>query len=494
MKAPPPRGADDIQGLLWSGYGSLPEAAFLLCNVRHPPAARSWLHQVRVTTIADLATHQNRAIQVAISANGLRRLGVAPSIIDGFSPEFAAGIAGDEARSRRLGDVGANAPAHWRWGGAGEPDLILLLYAAAGKLERWTSDLVRELEQAGFAVAGVHLTTDMDGREPFGFADGVSQPRIDWAGQREPGRAQDEDYGNLLAAGEFALGYRNEYGLYTERPLRAGSARDDLPLAEDQPGLGDVGRNGTYLVLRELHQDVREFWRFLARSAGQDGAEGLAEAMVGRRRSGKPLLAPGGKPIPGVGPDPADRAQNQFTYADDARGLCCPLGAHVRRANPRTGDLPRGRQGVSSRLSRTIGLIRSDLQADLVASSRFHRMLRRGREFGSWMEPEAAMQPDSADPQSGLHFICLNANISRQFEFVQNAWLSSAKFDGLARESDPLTGDRAPFPPGHATDGFSLPQPNGYARRLQGVPAFVTVRGGGYFFMPGVRALRFLTR
>jgi deferrochelatase/peroxidase EfeB len=110
------------------------------------------------------------------------------------------------------------------------------------------------------------------------------------------------------------------------------------------------------------------------------------------------------------------------------------------------------------------------------------------------VDPEQAMQPDCFDPKSGLQFIGLNANISRQFEFVQNAWLASAKFNGLADETDPLTGNRLPVPSGLATDCFSHLQPNGVAQRLQPVPAFVTVRGGGYFFLPGVTALRFLTR
>ncbi len=489
-----PSEADDIQGLLWSGYSSLPEATFLLLNVLDPAAARAWLRQARVTTAADLATPQDRALQIAVSAHGLRRLGVDACIMDGFSPEFVSGMTGDDARSRRLGDVGANAPANWHWGRSGEPDLLLLLYAAAGRLDGWTADLVSTMQRAGCEIAGTLRTSDMEGKEPFGFADGVSQPLIDWVGQREPGTAQDQDYGNLLAMGELALGYRNEYGLYTERPLLRQSVATALPFAEDQPALRDLGRNGTYLVLRELHQDVRGFWRFLGQSAGPDGAEGLAEAMVGRRRSGEPLMPIGDKPIRGVGPDRTDELRNRFTFAADALGQRCPLGAHIRRANPRTGDIPGGRQGILSSLWRTLNLTHSDLGSDLVASSRFHRVLRRGREFGGWLEPEAAMRPDSPDPHSGLHFICLNANISRQFEFVQNAWLASATFDGLAGESDPLTGNRVPFPPGHATDGFSLPQPNGYSRRLQRLPAFVTVRGGGYFFLPGVRALRFLSQ
>ena len=89
------------------------------------------------------------------------------------------------------------------------------------------------------------------------------------------------------------------------------------------------------------------------------------------------------------------------------------------------------------------------------------------------------------------YFICLNANISRQFEFIQNAWLNSAKFDGMSGEADPLLGNREPMPAGHPTDSFTLPQPNGIGRRIDGLPTFIAVRGGAYFFLPGMRALRY---
>jgi deferrochelatase/peroxidase EfeB len=114
-----------------------------------------------------------------------------------------------------------------------------------------------------------------------------------------------------------------------------------------------------------------------------------------------------------------------------------------------------------------------------------HRILRRGREFGNYLAAEEAASPDAADPRSGLHFICLNANISRQFEFIQNAWLMNSKFDGLNGESDPLLS-------GEPTDKFGLPQPNSVVRRLAAMPQFVTVAGGGYFFLPGVRTLHYL--
>lgn len=230
-----------------------------------------------------------------------------------------------------------------------------------------------------------------------------------------------------------------------------------LHQAEDDTSRRDLGRNGSYLVVRELQQDVRGFWRFMATQSTDSGAVAhLAEAMVGRRMTGQPLV-PGARQISGV--DSGDMALNGFTYDDDKDGLRCPFGAHIRRANPRTADLPGGRQGLISRLTRMLGVFHTNLQEDLIAASRFHRLLRRGREFGRFLSPEEAMLPGAPDPASGLHFICLNANISRQFEFVQNAWLMSAKFGGLNGESDPLLGNRTPHPAGVP------PTASGYHRR-----------------------------
>jgi deferrochelatase/peroxidase EfeB len=125
---------------------------------------------------------------------------------------------------------------------------------------------------------------------------------------------------------------------------------------------------------------------------------------------------------------------------------------------------------------------------------RFHRILRRGRAYGSSLPVEEAIRPGGPDDdERGLYFIGLNANIARQFEFVQSAWLVGTKFGGLAEESDPLMGTRERIAGRPVADTFSLPQHTGVRRRLTGLPQFVTVRGGAYFFLPGIRALRYLT-
>jgi hypothetical protein len=137
---------------------------------------------------------------------------------------------------------------------------------------------------------------------------------------------------------------------------------------------------------------------------------------------------------------------------------------------------------------------------DAIASARFHRILRRGREYGTKLDRDAALAPGAVDEsERGIHFLCLNANIARQFEFVQGAWIASATFAALSGEQDPLLGNRAPFPappvadPGQRTDGFSRPSAPQNCRHVSGLPQFVYVRGGAYFFLPGLTALKWIT-
>ena len=487
----------DVQGLVRYGYGALTEACFLLLKAENLAAARAWLATAEVSTAAE-GPSAVTAMQIAFTSQGLQALGVSQDILSGFSAEFLSGMAGDESRLRRLGDVGASAPSEWQWGHQGRtPDVLLMLYAKKGCLEAWKQKLLGRLPELGFRLLGCLNTADLDGYEPFGFRDGISQPKIDWNRERRLKSGDQLEYGNLLALGEFLLGYPNEYREYTDRPLL--DPKDDpkghlLP-AEDQRGKCDLGRNGTYLVFRQLEQDVYGFWQFLDKHASSDPEQRrkLAEAMVGRTMFGQPLVPLTSCPIPGVGPKTEETSQNQFTYESDSTGTRCPFGAHVRRANPRNADLPGGKQDLLSRLIRTFGFGRKSVRDDLIASTRFHRLLRRGREYGSELLLEDAVRAGQPDGEErGIHFICLNANIGRQFEFVQNAWMMDTKFDGLTEESDPLLGNRQPVPGCSFTNTFSLPQQNGLRRRITGMPQFVTVRGGAYFFLPSLRALRYI--
>ena len=490
----------DMQGLLRFGYGKLTAACFLLLRIQEVSAACRWLDQAPVSSAEAQNPPPSRSLQVAFTQQGLRRLGIPDEILNGFSAEFLSGMTGEDNRSRRLGDVGANAPEYWSWGvDDATPDLVVMMYATPDLFEDWKNSLQTELSESGFTLLTCLATSDMDGVEPFGFVDGVSSPTLDWERRRDPS-GDKLNYENVVMLGEFVLGYPNEYGKYTTRPLIADSGAD-LPDAEDAPGLKDLGRNGTYMVIRQLEQDVRGFWHCLNEQSGSDTArlEDLAERIVGRKMSGDPLQPLTHAEINGVGPDPQDLARNGFTFVSDPNGVTCPFGAHIRRANPRNADLPGGTpSGFIERLVYILALNRfaegGAAPRDLAASARFHRLLRRGREYGTEVTPQQRLQPAAPGEQpTGLNFVCLNANIGRQFEFIQGAWLMDAKFDGLSGESDPLLGNREPVA-GGSTDSFTLPDSAGARRRLNNLPRFVTVRGGAYFFLPGLRALRYLAR
>ncbi len=482
----------DIQGLVRFGYKHHTEASFLLMRVTDRDAARRWLAAVPICTAETVEPPPETALQIALTADGMRALGIADTIVDAFAAEFVSGMANDANRARRLGDVGANDPSRWQWGaGARTPHVAVLLYALPGKLGAFQSAIESQCS-AGFERMACLTTSDLDGVEPFGFTDGISQPLVDWQRKRAAQDGERRDYSNLSCIGEYLLGYPNEYGGYTDRPLLDPAvAGPRLPRAEDAPDLADLGRNGSYLVMRQMRQDVHRFWQFVDRCAhGNPGLrERIAGAMVGRSRDGVPLVGPADEAIEGGGV-PGDL--NAFTYRSDPHGVRCPLGAHIRRSNPRNGDLPPGPPGIVSWAMRTLGFDSAALDQDRVASTRFHRLLRRGREYGVGVPIAQALAAPAVSTETGLHFICLGANIARQFEFVQNAWAMGVHFDGLPNESDPLLGTRLPAADGMATDGFSIPREGGADERLAGLPQFVTVLGGAYFFLPGIRALRFL--
>lgn len=467
---------EDIQGLFARGFGQLTAARYVLLEIEDARSAAAWLRGVadRVTTGQERPTE--RAVNVALTARGMAKLGLPPDVLGGFANELVSGMTTPH-RQRILGDVEASAPEHWRWGGPATPvvDALLVLFAVDRReLAALDESLLEGAAAVGLRALDRLETSDLDAVEHFGFRDGISQPPVDGLP-----RAQGPD---AVRAGEFVLGYRNEYGRYATRPMVEGGAAGLLARDPEGSGRGDLGKNGSYLVFRQLEQDVLAFWRFVdgaahAHEAGADASAGpggdvwaartrLASKMVGRWPSGAPLaLAPDAD-------DPSLVDENDFGYHDaDPHGYGCPIGAHVRRANPRDS------------LDPDPGTERS------LAVNKRHRLLRRGREYGPPLLLDDALNPvDPAalEAKRGLYFICLNASIARQFEFVQSTWLNNPKFGGLYEDSDPLVS-------GHRRAGgtFTIPE-RPVRRRVTGLPQFVTVRGGGYFFLPGVRALRYL--
>ena len=477
----------DIQALARFGHGRLVDSLFLLLTIKDRQEAGHWLKHHKVSSATKEQSPPDTALQIAFSPDGLTAMGLSDDVLYQFSEEFVTGMNGDESRSRRLGDVGINAPFHWRWGHHDKAciHILLLAYAQEGAINKYVSGLQDATFSRAFEVIRTLPTDKLSAREPFGFIDGISQPAIDWQQNQPTDIHARSAYSNLLAPGEVVLGYPNEYGQLTRRP-RVDSKKcrhaNALPPAYDSPQHHDLGLNGSYLVVRQLCQDVDGFWRYVRDKAGADNeyAEYLAASMVGRQRDGKPLISQTTDDIAGI--ENTDTL-NQFIYDHDLHGLQCPIGAHVRRSNPRTGDFPPETTGVVSRLFRTLGFKRSSEYKEHVASSRFHRIVRRGRTFS---------QHDSQAPQQGLQFICLAVNIMRQFEFIQSAWSISSAFAGSQEQRDPITGHRQSRRSGAVAKRFLHANEQHLQHKVAELSQFVTVCGGGYYFMPGRRAIHYL--
>jgi len=455
--------AADVQGLVFRGYGALPECCYPLLRIEEPERGRAFVRAIVDRVSRGVPAARTVAVQIAFTSLGLSALGLPQSILQQFSRPFLEGMVGAH-RSRFLGDTGESSPKRWEWGGPSTPPVhvLLMLFAeSAPRLEELLAEMRRTWEAHGLSEIRILRTNPaLLGKEHFGFADGISQPAIE-------GYHPVSSRLHLVKPGEFLRGYVNEYGLYTERPL-VEAALDpfgSLPLDVEGSPRRDLGRNGTYLVFRQLRQNVVAFRETLdALTRNPDGSpnrqarEYLAARMVGRWPSGASLVeAPHGD-------DPTKARNNLFRYHhEDRDGLKCPIGAHVRRANPRDALAPHPGSERSLEVNRR------------------HRLLRRGRTYG----PELA--PDAVDGEDrGLMFIALNANIVRQFEFVQHSWLVDPRFNGLYGEADPIVG----MDEQKAFTATIDPVPV----RCTGLPRFVTVVGGAYFFMPGIRALRFLGR
>ena len=471
----------DIQGIIVRGYGYMPAACFVLLGIQDARLGRTWLGVVPDEISDGDSKPPKVAFNIAFTHAGLERLGLGSETLMGFSREFQEGMVTNH-RSRILGDHGRSAPQSWDWGGSkkditssnGEVHILLMLYAInAEELQKLYLLNKGRLKDAGLIEIRKLDTVELAKRkEHFGFHDGIAQPAISGLKKRR-GTSK-----NIIATGEIVLGYPNQYGKYPEVPM-VPSAKDQkglLPQSNDGGAGRDFGRNGSYLVFRQLRQDVHAFWQFIDKATkNPDGSSNidarikLASKMVGRWPGGAPLvLAPEG-----------DREiledKDSFGYSkSDPFGLKCPIGSHIRRTNPRDSMEP-GPEG------------------SLTVSNR-HRILRRGRSYGNPIH-ELMMQdliPDKppSNEERGLYFICFNASISRQFEFVQQTWINNPKFEGLYDDPDPITGDQDPDDDG-TTGAFTI-QAEPVRRWVNSLPRFVEVRGGAYFFMPGIRALRYI--
>jgi Dyp-type peroxidase family len=436
----------NIQGFVIRGY-RLPAAGYLFLRVDDAARARTLLDEVlpQVLTAARWSAKPESGINLAVSFPGLRTLGVPEASLNEFPEEFRAGMA---ARADFLGDTGDSAPSEWEeCFRSGDAHVLVMVSAKDGAALEARDRRMREILDAngGLTVVGHQAGAALPGgTEHFGYADGFAQPAIEGSEAEElPGQGAPRGDGRWrpIKAGEFILGYTDE--------------EDALPAA---PPPDELSRNGSYLVYRKLEQDVATFRRTLEAAAAHypGGKELLAAKLVGRWRDGTPLDA---------APDRSDRAlaedklrNNAFDYAGDDDGMRCPVGAHVRRANPRLG-IP--------------------FEGKLVNR---HRLIRRGIPYGDPL-PEGA---DDDGRERGVIFMCLQASLARQFEFVQSQWFNDGNVFRLGDDQDVIMGSHDRGGPAKMTVPGRSPFLLGPLSRV------VKVRGGEYFFTPGINGLRYL--
>lgn len=458
----------DVQGLLLFAYRQHPRSRIYLLKFGSGEP-REWLRRVLndVTSGAEERDEPYR-FNLAFSASGLRSLGLTEEDLGTFQREFVQGMAHPE-RSNVLGDRYSDDPEKWLWG-AGEQavDAAALLYARSDDdLAERGAELEKLLEKFGIGFRKQDIGIPEDGREHFGFADGFAQPFVKGSGRRrQPGD-------DKLATGELVLGYTNAYGKVTNVPS-AGRRRGtrEHPFLLQGAERVTFGYNGSYLVIRQLRQDVAGFWQYCWDAAVAEQAPDVAERskliaarMIGRWPNGVPLVhAPDAE-------RPANAGLNDFRFREsDPDGHKCPFGAHIRRAYPRDMFGDDAKEGLHD--------------------ANLHRIVRRGRAYGPKL-PGAMPRTDDGQ-ERGLFFMALNANLRRQFEFIQQTWINSCKFAGLSAERDPLVGKEAfDFDDQPVPRLFSV-QAEPVRHRYEGLPKVVQVRGGEYFFMPGMRALNYL--
>jgi Dyp-type peroxidase family len=458
----------DIQGDILRAYGNdYDRASYMFVHVEDAAGGQAWIGGLleRVTNAEQWSGPKPATtLNVALTFTGVRALGVPDGLLASFSDEFREGMA---ARAELLGDVGPSAPANWEAPlGRGVGHVLVTIKAhTAEQLEGELADFRAGVEgAAGVKIVHEQHTQMLRGaREHFGYADGFAQPAIAEVTPHRTlggGVPEKEDKWRGLALGEFILGYPDEDTLVD--PKRR------LPSAPEEP----LGRSGTYMIYRKLSQDVALFHETLQRAAGlyEDGdEEKLAAKVAGRWRNGTPLVSSPDQPIHDF--NPKDLRNNAFRYLDaDADGARCPLGAHIRRANPRDAL---GWKGLDDS-----GLL-----------SYRHRIIRRGMPYG----PPLPADHGDASPEGGergegeergLVFVCFNASISRQFEGIQTQWINDGNAFHLGHDKDYLLGDSG------TTDKMTVQGDPPFMLSPQ--PAFVNTRGGEYLFVPGLAALRFL--
>jgi Dyp-type peroxidase family len=419
----------DIQGNILRGY-RLPSVAHVFgrCQANDVDGWKRFLSSVSEhLTIAQWGKKPETTLNLGLSQRAIA--GLAPDLDFELKRQFPAFAQGMWARTRELGD-GPAFDQRWR-----DRDVWIAIHGA--NRESVQAALTALKSQAGrlplaeVPPFGQAIVKDDAWYEHFGFRDDISYPAVDGTPDLSTpdivGRGvfdANTQQWRTIATGEFLLGFTNESG---EDVLDGLSARARVVL-----------RNATFGVVRRLKQNVVEFRRYVEEHGDNLGNDYVASRMMGRTPRGDSLARPG--------------QMLDFTYADDDGGAHCPLGAHIRRANPR----------VDGR----------------------HRLIRRGMTFG--VELPVGQKDDT---ERGLWFVAFNASIEDQFEFIQNQWINGPIGRGVGDSGeprDPIVGSGAPR--AFVIDGDQATQRA--PRLLLNLPDFVVCQGGQYYLVPGRAGLR----
>jgi Dyp-type peroxidase family len=480
------------QGLIVSPFSDLDAGIALLLELPHG-CGGAWL--AALSEVAPVTSAERPAeggshapsVAIAFTATGLQSIGLDGDCLKTFSTPFSEGMRQID-RQRRLGDAAGSIalrPEGLLWSGNAEdpysgdraakptPETVHVALLIYHRDEDSLAALVKQIEAnlKPFEVLvvrsiGLRLR-DQNGeiREHFGFLDGVSQPIPYGEAILAGGAPRPADPWHAVAAGDLLIGHQDA----NFEPAPGPVISESLPGAMDLPrghapfGYRDFGLDGSYLVIRELLQNVGDFWRSMDDAAAKLGCDrqSMAARVVGRNLGGDPLRPDG--IVPKEGGQPA----NDFGYREaDALGLGCPIGSHIRRANPRDSLAPTTGEGPLF----------------LYVSNR-HRILRRGRKFGPPYKKDAQADKKDAHAERGLLFIAINTDIARQFEFIQQTWMLNPYFGRLYDEIDPLVGREG---------SFTVPsKPVGSRVDLT---SYIQLAGGDYFFLPSLPVIRYLMK
>jgi deferrochelatase/peroxidase EfeB len=473
----------DIQGFILRGY-RMPMVRHFLLTVASPATARKLLGRLvnddesdapQITTaedwhvgfepgpgdnIADVPRRKpDYCLNVGITWQGLLALEIKERIPTLSFKSFGAFIAGAAERAGLVGDTGPGGPQNWIGGfGSGADHVLVTLHAMSpGALTR-NSDRLSALfaESNAFREIwrydGMAWSETMDGKPgfthkvPFGYTDGISMTTIRGGPER-----YTPDHQQPCEPWLFVL--RDEAENYFVPEPR------------------ELGLNGSFAVFKMIETDVVGFENFLRSNKDKIDPELLAAKMCGRWRNGVPLaLSPEtDSPAGGISSD----EMNNFEYVNadgsgDPRGLRCPVGAHMRRVNPR--GQPVSGQGFPG------------------GSNNTHRLIRRGLPYGPTYDPT---QPYDGI-ERGLLGYFINSNIENQYEFVLGQWVNDSEFAGAVRldpkSKDPMIGAQDP-----AESVFVIPQANGGAPiKITGFSSFTTTKAAAYCFLPSVTAIKFI--